>query len=160
MRIQRQGFSLIEVMVAMSICLFGLTLLLQMTSLAQRYAQRSVELAEEQIICQNILNEICVGTRGWTPVTLETCEQNSEYEFSISSEPHAPSGLLLVEVAVRRAESPTRSGQKSNEAIASANSEQRLPREFRLAQLIRAQSADLVTTEVIPPDHEKDQVPE
>ncbi len=160
MRIQRPGFSLFEIMVAMSICLLGLTLLLQMTSLAKRYAQRSIELAEEQIICQNVLNEICSGMRGWTPVTQAIYEQNPQYEFSISSEPHAPSGLRLVEVAVRRVESTIASAQQQNPMGAQTSSAQRSSREFRLARLIRIKSADLEATEVIPSNPAEDQRPE
>lgn len=150
MKKQRRGFSLIEIMIAMSICLLGLTILLQLMSMAQRYADRSVELAEEQVICQNLINEICSGSRGWESISSQMYEPNSAYEFSIQSELNETLGLRLVEVSVRRAETTTAVAQPSRRNQEKLDSEPRPGREFKLSRLIRAESSDVQTPEPIP----------
>lgn len=134
---RRSGLSLIEVMVAMAICMLGLTLVLQITTLAQRYAQRTADLTEQQILCQNILNEIAYGIRNGESVAADICASNPRFEYSIHSQPYGTWDLRLVEVIVRPAddhETPRGRTGMRDESVA-----KRRASEFRLTRLIRVQ---------------------
>lgn len=132
------GFSLLEVMVSIAILLFGVTLIMNVTTNAQRFASRCSELTEEQVLCQSILNEIQMGIREARPVTAGRFEQNPDYEFSIESEPLESLALIRVEVAVRRAfpdESISGRDRLTNRPPGTGS-----PREFRLARFIPRRS--------------------
>jgi prepilin-type N-terminal cleavage/methylation domain-containing protein len=154
----RSGFSLIEVMVAMSICLLGLTVLLQMTSMAQRYSQRSNELAGQQIICQNILNEISSGLRGWNDTTNKVYDSDPRFEFSVTSTEFRHAGLRLVEVVVRRADIWDKTGTGPSKSDVRVRNPRRTAREFRLARLVTVESAGMNTPEGGPSFEERSQV--
>jgi prepilin-type N-terminal cleavage/methylation domain-containing protein len=150
MRKSRGGFSLIEVMVAMAVCLMGLTLLLQMTSLAQRFAQRSMDLAEEQIICQNLLNEIRAGSLSWSPKNNQQYAPNPLFEYTIRTEWNKTLGLRWVEVAVRRADQTPANSQATTRTNDRATDRQSSAREFRLARLIPAEPDETKSPESSP----------
>ena len=154
----RKGFSLIEVMVAMSICLLGLTVLLQMTSMAQRYSQRSNEMAEQQVICQNILNEISAGLRDWNDTTRKVCESDPRYEFSVTSVEYRQAGLRLVEVIVGRADESVTSETVTAKSDERVRNPRRANREFRLSRLVPAESAGQTTPAESPSLEERSQV--
>lgn len=160
MRQYRKGFSLIEVMVAMSICLLGLTVLLQMTSMAQRYSQRSNEMADQQVICQSILNEISAGLRGWNDTSHMVYESDPRYEFSVTSTEYRQTGLRLVEVVVGHADEGLKSETATVNSNAGVHKPRRANREFRLSRLVPVESVGPTAPTDSPSFEERSQVSE
>lgn len=100
----RVGFSLIEIMIAMAICLLGLTVVFQMAWISQQHAKRSADLTDQQVLCQNRLNEMVAGVREWADVANRVCEEDSRFRYSIRTRFHPELPLRLVEVVISRAE--------------------------------------------------------
>lgn len=99
--LRRRAFSLIEIMVAMAICLLGLAAILQMSNLSQTFARKASDAAELQILCQNRINEVLAGLVPLEPVSEGICPENTEVGFSLNLEPHDQLPLVLLEVSVR-----------------------------------------------------------
>lgn len=143
---KRRGFSLIEVMVAMSICTFGLTVLLQLTWLAQQHADRSSALATQQILCQNRLNEVVAGIRHWENVDQRVCEEDPRYEYSIRTRLHPVLPLRMVEVVVAQAQpQPTVSERSWFRSAPVKHTNEPGTREVRLFRYIAASEPGLET---------------
>lgn len=99
----RGGFSLIEIMIAMAICLLGLTVVFEMAWISQQHAKRSADLTDQQVLCQNRLNELVAGMRAWEDVENRVCEEDSRFRYSIRTRFHPELPLRLVEVIISRA---------------------------------------------------------
>lgn len=98
---RRAGFSLIEIIVAMAICLLGLAAILQMSNLSQTFARKAADAAELQILCQNRINEVLAGLVPLEPVSEGICPENPDVGYSLSLEPHEQLPLVLLEASVR-----------------------------------------------------------
>ena len=135
---RRAAFSLIEVMAAMAICVLGLAVVLQMSSLAQSFARKTHEAAVLQILCQNRVNEVLSGLRAAQQVSDQPCPEDEHVVFSVRVEPHGTLPLALLEVTVRPRPSDT-SGTKVpwlGAARPAARRSEQHQREFRLARWI------------------------
>lgn len=97
----RWGFSLLEIMAAMAICVLGLAVILQMSSLSQRFALKAENLVEQEVACENRINEILAGIRPPQNVTNLPCPENERLVFSIHVEPQDDLPLALLEVVVQ-----------------------------------------------------------
>lgn len=96
-----QGFSLIEVIVAMAICLLGLAAILQMSNLSQSFARKAADTTELQIICQNRVSEVLAGLVPLESVTERKCPENEAVTYTLRLEPHEQLPLALLEVTVK-----------------------------------------------------------
>lgn len=99
----RSGFSLIEIMIAMAICMLGLTTVFQMAWTSQRYAEKSADLTDQQVLCQNRLNELVAGMREWEDVENRVCEEDDRFRYSIRTRLHPEMSMRIVEVTISRA---------------------------------------------------------
>ncbi len=131
---QRAGFSLFEVMIAMSICVAGLALILQMLGTAAMFSRRSTEGLEQQILCQNKLNQIALGLENSDDARRLECEENPNFWYSVHSAKHPVLPLRQVEVAVWAKLPGELAGNRDRNVDAAKKSTP--AREFRLACLL------------------------
>jgi prepilin-type N-terminal cleavage/methylation domain-containing protein len=103
----RSGFSLIEVIVAMAICMLGLAAVLQMSNLSQRFARKATEAIDLQILCQNRVNELLAGLLPLENSSDQPCPENEQFVYSIDVDPQEQLPLALVVVTVQPAKEGT-----------------------------------------------------
>ncbi|MHC2071023.1 type IV pilus modification PilV family protein [Bremerella sp. T1] len=110
----KHGFTLIEVILALTVLAVSLAMLGQLVSLGFQNAQQAQGLTEAQMIAETIMEEIALGLIPPDPVTdmnvtmtsdLSTLavEQDAPWLYSINWEPAPVDGLIMVAVQVRRA---------------------------------------------------------
>jgi len=108
------GFTLIEVILALTILAVSLALLGQLVGLGFQNARQAQGLTEAQMIAETIMEEIALGLLPPDPVTdmnvtmtsdlsTLTVEQDTPWVYSINWEPAPVEGLIMVAVQVRRA---------------------------------------------------------
>ena len=131
---RRAGFSLFEVMIAMSICVAGLALILQMLGTAEMFSRRSSAGLTQQILCQNKLNQIALGLENSDDVRRLECEENPQFWYSIHSTKHFVLPLRQVEVVVWAKSPNERAGNRNRSAGVVQQSTS--AKEFRLACLL------------------------
>lgn len=113
-RTPNHGFTLIEVILALTILAVSLALLGQLVGLGFQNAQQAQGLTEAQMIAETIMEEIELGLLPPDPVTdmnvtmtsdlsTLTVEQDTPWVYSINWEPAPVDGLIMVAVQVRRA---------------------------------------------------------
>ncbi len=113
-RPSKRGFTLIEVILALTVLAVSLAMLGQLVSLGFQNAQQAQGLTEAQMIAETIMEEIALGLIPPDPVTdmnvtmtsdLSTLavEQDAPWLYSINWEPAPVDGLIMVAVQVRRA---------------------------------------------------------
>ncbi|MFN9538620.1 MAG: prepilin-type N-terminal cleavage/methylation domain-containing protein [Planctomycetota bacterium] len=128
-RSARVGFSLIEIIVAMAICLLGLAAILQISNLSQSFARKAAEAAELQILAQNRINEVLAGIVPLESVGDGVCPENTEVGYSLSIEPHEQLPLVLLEVSVRPLARDRESSPSPNPQTETAGARRREQRE-------------------------------
>ncbi|MGL6195781.1 MAG: type IV pilus modification PilV family protein, partial [Thermoguttaceae bacterium] len=57
-KVKSSGFSLIEILVALSVLLLGLAVVIRLTTIANRESTSADELATVQLACQTLMNEL------------------------------------------------------------------------------------------------------
>lgn len=113
----RPGFSLIEVIVAMAICLLGLAAILQMSNLSQSFARKTSDATTLQILCQNRVNELLAGLLPLESVNEQPCPEDPQVVFSVEVDPQEELPLALVVVTVQPArEEGGRTSRRPDEA--------------------------------------------
>jgi|694.fasta_scaffold56970_4 prepilin-type N-terminal cleavage/methylation domain-containing protein len=150
-RLLRSGFSLIEVIVAMAICMLGLAAVLQMSNLSQRFARKATETIDLQILCQNRVNELLAGLLQLENTSDQPCPENEQIVYSIDVDLQEQLPLALVVVTVQPAKdgasTPT---SRSNETAERVTRKRELrERQFTLRRWIATRD-----------QKEKDQTPE
>ncbi|MDG2380609.1 MAG: prepilin-type N-terminal cleavage/methylation domain-containing protein [Pirellulaceae bacterium] len=127
----RNGLSLIEVMIAMTILVGSAAVLSQLIDVGQRHATRAVEISEAQAICQNLMVEILAGTRVWEESRPQAVDPFVPWDFSVQIEPLEIGDLVAVTVTVTEQQDlfqlPPQTGSPT-----SVNS-----REYRLVRWVR-----------------------
>ena len=96
----RSGFSLFEVLVAMTVCVSGIVLILGMLQRADQFSQRGKARIEQQILCQNLTNRLRLGIAAFPDTQREECDENEGYWYSLNRTPYPPLPLTRVEVSV------------------------------------------------------------
>lgn len=97
------GFSLIEVIVAMAICMLGLAAILQMSNLSQSFARKTSETTELHILCQNRVNELLAGLLPLENLNDQPCPEDEQTVYSVEVDKQEELPLALVVVTVRPA---------------------------------------------------------
>ncbi|MGY8766895.1 MAG: type IV pilus modification PilV family protein [Pirellulales bacterium] len=114
MKSQSQGFSLLEVILALAILAGSMAVLGQLIRFGFRNARQAQNLTEAQMICQTLMDEVIVGLKPVDPVTQVPIDMDSElygtlpasdstWVYSIDWEPSSIEGLIAVNVLVERA---------------------------------------------------------
>ena len=100
MRGRRDGFSLLEVLLAMGILLGSIVVLGELARLGRRNAEAARDLTRAQLLCQSKLNEITSGALRPDPVTGAPLEEAPGWLFSVELEPAPDEPLELLAVTV------------------------------------------------------------
>ncbi|QGJ71090.1 Hypothetical protein PBC10988_27930 [Planctomycetales bacterium 10988] len=101
-RLQREGFSLLEVILAMAILFFSLAAIGQLLDLGIRGAQGTREQTQAQLWCEAVMSEIKAGIITPDPVGEMPIEANPEWLYSIEWETADQTDIVVLRVTVRR----------------------------------------------------------
>jgi Tfp pilus assembly protein PilV len=106
----REGFSLLEVLMATSILLGSVIVLNQLAGIGRKNALAAQDLSTAQMLCQTRLNEILAGTAPAAAVDEEPVPGAPGWVFNVSIEPIDPAltidgaNLAALELTVSREE--------------------------------------------------------
>ena len=123
---RREGFSLLEVLLATSILLGCLVVLAELASIGRQHATDAQDLTAAQLICQTKLNEILAGASPVRSVQNRVLEDAPGWVYSVEIEPLDQPGLALLRVTV---------SEESDELQEAAD--QRHLKQFALVRWIR-----------------------
>lgn len=103
----RDGFTLLELILALAILCGAITALGELSRGGMRYAQRARDMTRAQLLCESKLAEIAAGLTPAEPqdsVPFETTEDEAESEwlYSVEVAPLDDEGLLQVRVVVAK----------------------------------------------------------
>ena len=110
-RSSRQGFSLLEVLLATSILIGSSIVLVELVTIGNRHASSARELSKSQLICQSKLNEILAHAAPIAQVRPAPSEEDPRWVVWIDLIPTVHEGLVAVEV--NAAYEPTPKMQRS-----------------------------------------------
>lgn len=97
---KQTGFSLFEVLVAMTVCVSGIALILGVLQRADQFTERGRNRIEQQIICQNLVHRLRLGIEALPDTRKTESTENDAYWYSLTRSPYPPLPLTRVEVSV------------------------------------------------------------
>lgn len=100
----RGGFSLLELILALAILALAVAAISQLVRLGLSHAKHARELTKAELYCESTMAELAAGVLPLEGVTDVPIEQDSEWLYSVTVEPAAIDGLLVVTVTVYQAE--------------------------------------------------------
>ena len=95
----RQGFSLLEVLLAAGILFGSVIVLMELASIGNRHAASARDLSRSQLICQTKLNEIVSGLAPAELVRPTPLEDDQRWVYWVDVLPAEQPGLLVLEVS-------------------------------------------------------------
>lgn len=99
----RDAFSLLEVLLAMSILLGAVVVLGELARIGRKNAQAAKELTQAQLLCETKLNEILAGIDSSTPREAAAFEEHpDEWLYTVERTPLAHPGVVSLRVTVKR----------------------------------------------------------
>lgn len=110
-RSSRQGFSLLEVLLATSILIGSAIVLVELVTIGNRHASSARELSKSQLICESKLNEILAHAAPVAQVRPTPSEEDPRWVVWIDLVPTVHEGLVALEV--NAAYEPTPKKQRS-----------------------------------------------
>lgn len=99
-RRRRQGFSLLEVLLATAMLIGAAVVLMELASIGNRHAASARELTKSQLLCQAKLNEIACGTVALETASVTPLESDPLWVSWVEVTPSSQPGVVLVEVGV------------------------------------------------------------
>lgn len=96
----KHGLSLLEVIIALAILVGTATVLSQLMGLGQRHALRAADITEAQTLCQNLMNELLVGTLAWESTETQPIDPFSPWDYTVEIQPLGDGQLSSVVVTV------------------------------------------------------------
>lgn len=97
---QRNGLSLLETMMAVTVLLGSVLALSQLASVGRMHAQRAARMTQAQILCQNKMAEIAAGVDLAIPVVDQPFPSAPGWAYTIEVQPTTWQHLVAVEVSV------------------------------------------------------------
>ena len=110
-RSSRQGFSLLEVLLATSILIGSAIVLVELVTIGNRHASSARELSKSQLICESKLNEVLAHAAPVAQVRPTPSEEDPRWVVWIDLVPTVHEGLVALEV--NAAYEPTPKKQRS-----------------------------------------------
>ncbi|REK11450.1 MAG: hypothetical protein DWQ37_14300 [Planctomycetota bacterium] len=97
-RPHRQGFSLLEVLLATGMLIGSAIVLMELASIGNRHAASARDLSRSQLICQTKLNEIVSGLAPAETVRPTPLEDHPRWVYWVDVTQSDQPGLAIVEV--------------------------------------------------------------
>ena len=97
---KRDGFSLFEILVAMTVCVSGIALVLGALQRADQFTERGRNRIEQQIIGQNLAHRLRLGIESLPDTRKTEAAENDAYWYSLTRSPYPPLPLARVEISV------------------------------------------------------------
>ncbi len=107
--VRREGFSLMEVILAMSILLGGVIVLGRLAAIGIKHARDAEDLSTAQLLCETRMNEILSGIIPPEEVREEPLDETSGWVVSTELRPLERPGVVALHVTVGRASISTSS---------------------------------------------------
>jgi general secretion pathway protein I len=99
---RRDGFSLLEVILALAILAASLAVLGQLIQIGMTHARQAEDMTQAVILCESIMAEIVCGYRPPTDESQVPCDDDANFLFSVVNEETDLLGLIKVTVVVER----------------------------------------------------------
>jgi len=101
-RSARDGFSLLEVILAVAILFISLAALSELVRIGIRSARSARDLSEAQLLCESKMSELAAGMIALEPVQDMPCDEllAEGWYYALETEPCAELGMLTVKVSV------------------------------------------------------------
>ncbi len=97
-RATRDGFTLLEVLMATAVLLGGVLVLSQIAYIGRRHAERAEMLAAAQLVCKARMNELLIGGAAIEAVDERPLPEMPGWLLSVEMEPVGESGLVVLRV--------------------------------------------------------------
>lgn len=101
--VRREGFSLMEVILAMSILLGGVVVLGRLASIGAKHARTAEDLAAAQLLCEARITEILAGIAPAETLEEEPLPNSPDWVISQELLPLEQPGVVALSVTVTRA---------------------------------------------------------
>jgi len=108
--IQRDGFTLLEVILALAIFAGSLAVIGELVRLGGRNARDARDLTQAQLLCESTMAEVAAGLIPAQAVAGTPCEASPDWAYSIEIGSTEAAGVLSVRVTVAPTEKSTRPG--------------------------------------------------
>jgi prepilin-type N-terminal cleavage/methylation domain-containing protein len=95
-----EGFSLLEVILAMAILGGALVVIGYLVNLGYKHALSARLRSEANILCDTKMSEVAAGVLDLEAVSSSPIEESPDWNYSVFIEPSGQNGLLLVTVRV------------------------------------------------------------
>jgi len=99
---KNSGYTLIEVLVALTVLIIGFSALTTMTTRARRAAIAAEELSTVQLTCQTRVNEMLAGVRPFTPTFHEPVTGLDDWFLTVEMFPASKPGITAVRAQMYR----------------------------------------------------------
>lgn len=97
-RATRNGFTLLEVLMATAVLLGGVLVLSQIAYIGRRHAERAEMLAAAQLVCKAHMNDLLIGGAAIEAVHEQPLPEMPGWLLSVETEPVGQSGLVALRV--------------------------------------------------------------
>jgi prepilin-type N-terminal cleavage/methylation domain-containing protein len=98
----RNGYTLLEVLIAAAVLLLGLTVVFSITRSAQRQSAAAANLAAAQLACQTALNELLAQQLPIKPVVFQAVEGLPDWRLSVMISPSSRPELYVLHVNAQK----------------------------------------------------------
>ena len=99
---RREGITLLEIVLALSLIAVAMTLLAQLVSIGNRAAQSARDLSKAQLYGESVMSEVVAGILAPNSVPLTTFEADPDWLYSIDVGTTAMETLSAVRVTLRQ----------------------------------------------------------
>jgi type II secretion system protein I len=97
-----QGFTLLEVILALSLLAGAMAMLGEMCRLGMRNAQEARDLTRAEMVCDSIMAQIVAGAMQASAVSGATWDDDPRWLYTINTEATSQQGLIQLQVSVTR----------------------------------------------------------
>lgn len=98
----RRGLSLLEVLAALAIFLFSLVALGRLIGIGSDNVREIQWLGQGSLLAQSRMAEVLAGSIALSSQSDSTCDEDSDWSWSMEADPDTPPGLYRVKITLSR----------------------------------------------------------
>lgn len=114
---RRQGFSLLEVIIATAILVAASMTLLRLLSIGQQHQVRAERRATAQSLCQTLVDQQQIGIADARQVDREIFPADPEWAYSVDQQPTEFAGVVRLRVRVWENDEPDLPSNRSERPV-------------------------------------------